>query len=213
KGGAETARKNIRRIWSADITRGQRIHGTGHLLSSSVFILVLVCSVLSIPVLLVKNAHPAFENYFLVMSFFLISLIALAIFYYCSFYRRFKNKLLAFIHLAVVFPAFLAMSMGISLHNTIAVLEGWLGFKSPFIRTPKFNIAAKQKRKGWNSNKYLKKKLSTGTLVEILLSLYFFSGLVLAFMLGDFGLFPFHLMLTAGFGLVFFFSVKHSWMT
>lgn len=208
KGGAETARKNLKRIWSSPITLGQKMHGTAHLLSSSIFIFVLICSVLSIPVLLIKNAAPQYSDYFLLMTFFLVSLMILGVFYYCSVYRRFDSRLEALAYLVKMFPVFLAMSMGISLHNTIAVLEGYFGFKSPFIRTPKFNVAAN--KENWRKNKYLKRKPGRGTLVEILLALYFFSGTVLAFILGDYGLFPFHFMLTMGFGAVFYYSVKHS---
>jgi hypothetical protein len=35
------------------------------------------------------------------------------------------------------FLPFLALSSGLALHNGLAVLEGWSGHQSPFIRTPK----------------------------------------------------------------------------
>ncbi len=214
KGGAETARKIIGTIWHADISMGQKFHGTAHLLGSSVFILVLLCSVLSIPMLVIKNASPEYEKYFLLMSFFIISLMSLSVFYYFSLKRRFTSRFKAIVHLLKMFPLFLAMSMGISLHNTIAVIEGLLGFKSPFIRTPKFNVKGDQNNKkgtsNWKSNKYLGKNLSRGTILEMFLALYFFAGTVLAFLLHDYGLLPFHMILTVGFGLVFFLSLKHS---
>jgi cellulose synthase/poly-beta-1,6-N-acetylglucosamine synthase-like glycosyltransferase len=212
KGGAETARKVLRQIWSSDIRLGQKLHGTAHLLSSSIFLLVLICSVLSIPVLLIKNALPEYSDYFLLMTFFVVSLMILSVFYYCSFYRRFHSRFRAFIYLAGMFPMFLAMSMGISLHNTVAVLEGYLGFKSPFIRTPKFNISssAKSAAAGWRANKYLKRNLGRGTLAELFLAAYFLAGIVVGFLLHDYGLLPFHIMLATGFGLVSYYSVKHS---
>ena len=211
KGGAETARKHIRLIWRSKIGLGKKLHATAHLLSSSVFLCVLTCSLLSIPLLLIKNSMPRFSTYFLLMSFFIISLIFLGIFYYASIFRRSKNRFRAFVHLIKMFPMFLAMMMGISLHNTLAVLEGLLGFKSPFIRTPKFNLTAKSK--SWKKNKYLKKNISLLTIVEAFLSLYFFSGIAIAIYFTDYGLLPFHLMLTVGFGLIFYYSMKHSYST
>jgi cellulose synthase/poly-beta-1,6-N-acetylglucosamine synthase-like glycosyltransferase len=208
KGGAENAKKNIGLIWNSNIRLGQKIHGTAHLLSSLVFICILTCSILSIPMLLLKNALPAYSKYFLLMSFFLISLLILSVFYYCSLHRRSQNRFRTFAHFVVMFPAFLSMSMGISLHNTIAVLEGLLGFKSPFIRTPKFNLSTKNKT--WKNNKYLNKSISLLTLCEGFLSLYFLSGVVIAIYFRDFALLPFHLMLTMGFGLVFYYTMKHS---
>ncbi|MCP5107670.1 MAG: glycosyltransferase [bacterium] len=212
KGGAETGKKNIGLLWRSNIRLGQKIHGTAHLLSSLIFFCVVACSVLSVPLLLIKVTQPEYSKYFLLMTFFFISMVFLSVFYFCSLYRRAGSGFRAFVQLAGMFPAFLAMSMGISLHNALAVLEGVLGFKSPFIRTPKFNLSASSsaKNKGWKTNKYLDKKISLLTVMEGFLSLYFFVGAAFAIYAKEFGLLPFHLMLTAGFGLVFYYSLKHS---
>ena len=109
-----------------------------------------------------------------------------------------------------MFFTFFSIAMGFSLHNSIAVLEGHIGKKSEFVRTPKFNI--RKFKDNWKNNKYLRKKLSSNVLIEGLLMLYFGFGLYSAFIVGDqggdFGLFPFHLMLCIGFGYVFFKSLS-----
>ena len=98
---------------------------------------------------------------------------------------------------------------GFSLHNTIAVLEGHLGKKSEFVRTPKFNI--NNIKDSWRKNKYIRKKVSLNVIIEGILTLYFAFGIYSAFVVGnlegDFGLFPFHLMLFFGFGYVFYKSI------
>lgn len=208
KGGAETFKKNIGRIWRSDIRLGQKIHGSAHLLSSQVFIFVLICSVLSVPVLWVKKISPVYADWFMLLSVFVVSMFILSIFYFSSLYRRRKSTLGTLGHMLIMFPPFLAMSMGISLHNTIAVLEGLLGFKSPFIRTPKFNISATDK--SWKDKKYVSKQINLPALLEIILCLYFLGGIVLGILLQDFGLLPFHLMLFTGFGLVFYYTIKHT---
>tara|TARA_Y100000589_G_C26938459_1_gene541321 strand:+ start:221 stop:613 length:393 start_codon:yes stop_codon:yes gene_type:complete len=108
-----------------------------------------------------------------------------------------------------MFFTFFSIAMGFSLHNSIAVIEGHIGKKSEFVRTPKFNI--KKFKDNWKNNKYLKKSLSKNVVLEGLLMLYFAFGLYSAFIVGDqggdFGLFPFHLMLCIGFGYVFFKSL------
>ena len=59
----------------------------------------------------------------------------------------------------------------------------------------------------WKGNKYLKKNVSPNVVIEGILMLYFAFGMYSAFIVGDqggdFGLFPFHLMLFIGFGFVF----------
>ena len=89
--------------------------------------------------------------------------------------------------------------------NTVAVIEGYMGIKSSFVRTPKFNISNK---KDAMANKYDKKSLSIINIMEgILFVVFTFTALNRAFY-GDFGMVPFHLMLGIGYGSVFFFSVK-----
>ena len=99
--------------------------------------------------------------------------------------------------------------MGFSLHNTIAVIEGHIGKKSEFVRTPKFNLTSF--KDNFKSNKYINKKVSFNVIIEGFLILYFGFGMYSAFIVGDqggdFGLFPFHLMLFSGFSYVFFKSV------
>ena len=64
----------------------------------------------------------------------------------------------------VLFPIFLALSMGLSLHNSIAVLQGYWGKKSAFIRTPKFNIRGI--KDSFQKQNYLAKKLPRTTIME-----------------------------------------------
>ena len=51
KGGAETARKMLPKVWSSGISLNNKIQATVHLLSSSIFIFVFLMGVLSFPLL------------------------------------------------------------------------------------------------------------------------------------------------------------------
>lgn len=208
KGGAETARKNISRIWKAPVKLGQKMHGTAHLLSSFVFIAVLLLALLSVPALMVQVTLPLYGKLYMLMSFFILSLISLGIFYYFSMHRRYPDILSCLGHFIPMFPVFLALSMGISLHNGIAALEGVLGFKSPFIRTPKFNVSAPNQ--SWKKNIYTRKTISLMTLFELFLAFYFLGGVFTGIYFSNYGMLPFHLMLFAGFGTVSFYTVRQT---
>ncbi len=91
---------------------------------------------------------------------------------------------------------------------SIAVIEGLLGKKSEFIRTPKFNIESL--KENWKQNIYISKIISKNTIVEGLLVVYFIFGLYSGYKFNDFALFPFHLMLLFGFSYVFFQSLKRN---
>ncbi len=204
KGAAETARKNLPQVLASNIRTMDKIHAMFHLLNSSVFVCLLLASVLSIPMLFIKDANPGLTLLFDLGSIFLIGFFSIAFFYWVASKsihpvktRRYYWK---------IFPSFLIVSMGLSLHNGLAVLEGLFGFKSPFIRTPKFNIT--KKGESWQGNEYIRPSLSWLTVLEGLLSLYFIAGIAAGIYLNDWGLIIFHLMLALGFASVFYHSVK-----
>jgi hypothetical protein len=103
----------------------------------------------------------------------------------------------------------MTISMGLSLHNGIAVLEGLIGHKTPFIRTPKFN--ATNKDAGNKNNSYIKYKLDLSTLAELLLGIYFLSAIILGVYLNDYGMIIFHAMLAIGFITVSYQSMRSIW--
>ncbi|MDB4170562.1 glycosyltransferase family 2 protein [Polaribacter sp.] len=210
KGGAENFQKMTKRVLKAKgLPLKTKIHSVLHLLNSSMFLNVFIVAVLSIPMLYIKNEYAYLKNYFYMTSFFVISSLIFFICYWQMYKRMYGNGLLKFFNFIGMFFTFFSIAMGFSLHNSIAVLEGHFGKKSEFVRTPKFNI--KNLKDGWKNNKYIKKKPSINVIAEGILVFYFAFGMFSAFIVGDqggdFGLFPFHLMLFIGFGYVFFKSI------
>ncbi len=210
KGGAENFRKMLWRVVrSKNISAKTKIHGLLHLLNSSMFLSIFIVAVLSIPMLYIKNEYAHLRDYFYVMSFFIMSTIIFFVCYWFMYRNIYGSGFKKFFGYIGMFFTFFSIAMGFSLHNSIAVIEGHVGKKSEFIRTPKFNI--KSFKDNWKNNKYLKKSLSKNVVLEGILMLYFAFGLYSAFIVGDqggdFGLFPFHLMLCIGFGYVFFKSL------
>ena len=210
KGGAENFRKMLWRVLtSKNISAKTKLHGILHLLNSTMFLNVLIVGILSIPMLYIKNEYAHLRPYFYIMSFFVMSTIIFFVCYWIMYKRSHGNTFKDFIKYIGMFFTFFSIAMGFSLHNSIAVLEGHIGKRSEFVRTPKFNISSL--KDSWKGNKYLRKNISINVVFEGLLMVYFAFGMYSAFIVGDqggdFGLFPFHLMLTIGFGFVFFKSL------
>ncbi|MGC1242476.1 MAG: cellulose synthase family protein [Chryseosolibacter sp.] len=203
KGGAETARKLIGRLMKSKLSIVQKLHGFLHLFNSSVFVALLMAAVLSLPMLNIKNTDPRIHFLFSLGGVFLIGFLSVAVFYWTSTQRFYTHPFKKFI---VLFPAFLIISMGLSLHNGLAVIEGWLGIKTPFMRTPKFNIVGK--RDTWVNNTYLNSNLNMITVMEGFLSVCFIFAIVRAIQTNDTSLVVFHVMLALGFGTVFLLSLK-----
>jgi cellulose synthase/poly-beta-1,6-N-acetylglucosamine synthase-like glycosyltransferase len=206
KGGAECFRKMA---WTIITFKGvkfsDRLHGLSHLFNSSVFVFILLMSLLSLPVLHIKDSFSDLNFFIQFGSIFISSTIFLMYYYWLAFRDKSSNIVGSFFRYVGRFFQFLIVSMGLSLSNTVAVLEGYMGIKSSFVRTPKFNVAAKSEFKG---NKYDKKSISLITIGEGLLMLLFGFTTINRAIYGDLGMVPFHLMLTLGYGLVFFSTLK-----
>jgi hypothetical protein len=201
KGAAENFQKNYPKLlWNKNVTAGTKFHGFFHLLNSSMFLVILLLAVLSLPVLYIKNSNPQFSGYFNVIAFFAISTLIFFICYWVTYTKTHGKGIKSFFSFVGMFITFFSVAMGFSVHNSLAVLEGHFGKKSEFIRTPKFNI--NNLKDSWKGNKYLSKNLSFSIIIEALLWLYFGFAVFSAFLLNDFGLIIFHLMLFSGFGFV-----------
>ena len=88
KGGAENFRKMFKRVIFSDISFRSKMHGILHLLNSTMFLNVLIVGLLSVPMLYIKNEYGHLREYFIVMSFFVISTI---IFFVCYWYMYKKT--------------------------------------------------------------------------------------------------------------------------
>lgn len=205
KGGAECFIKMWKRILTTKgVKMADRVHGLSHLFNSSVFIFILMISIISLPVLHIKDSFSDLNYVLQYGAVFLLSTVFLMFYYWHSFRDKSSNFFVSFVKFVGRFFQFLMVSMGLALNNTVAVIEGYLGIKSSFVRTPKFNVNKKSEFKG---NKYDKKRLSLINIGEGLLMVLFGYTTINRAIYGDIGMVPFHLMLTIGYGMVFFYSV------
>jgi len=207
KGGAENARKLIPAILRSEMPFIKKMHATTHLLSGSVFLFIFILGVLSVPALfLMSTINMNTPIYWI----FMLGVITASCVYFVGnkdttwidlpLYRKMFN-------FAIMFPLFLSLSMGLSLHNSIAVIQGYRGCKSAFIRTPKFNIH--QLQDSFKKGLYEASQISGITIIEGLLSLYFLIAVIISVELGKTSLIVYHLMLMIGFGSIFIYSIKH----
>ena len=209
KGAAECVKKNLGAVLKKkQLSLSTKLHAIFHLMNSTVFVFIMISALLSIPMLFIKKDFIELKTVILFAAFFLISFLILALFYFISLLqeeKKFPNNVVRFF---IIFPLFLSVSMGLALHNAVAVLQGYFGKKTPFKRTPKFGFQS-----GWNNwkhNKYIERAIDGITVAEGLLSLYFTFGIVAGIMLKDYGLLPFHILLAFGFGFVCYYSIVHS---
>lgn len=211
KGGAETARKMLPDVWSSGLPLRHKVHATAHLLASSIFLFVFICGVFSVPLLFLLDelALAGFDKDIFVV--FLVGLLSVIGVYYVANVRSVANHEASFgkslMRFLFLFPVFLSLSMGLSLHNSVAVLQGYRGKKSPFVRTPKFNISSVRDK--LQTGRYLSGKLNWVTVGEGLLAVYFLFAVAGGAYLGNTTFIVFHALLSLGYGAIFYYSVKH----
>ncbi len=210
KGGAENFRKLSSKIISAkEFSLKTRLFALSHLMNNSLFIMIFLAGFLSVPALFIKNIHTHYKIIFNMGTVFLFATLIFSWFYWNAYQYTKKKKIfkpLAFIY---DFILFLSFSMGLSLHNTVAVIEGYTGRKSSFIRTPKYNISSGKQNK--TITRYLTPKINWTTWAEGILTFYFLAGIITGIRLNDFALFPFHTMFAFGFGMIFYYSIEQVW--
>jgi cellulose synthase/poly-beta-1,6-N-acetylglucosamine synthase-like glycosyltransferase len=207
KGGAETARKMLPTVWRSTLPLSKKIHATIHLLASSIFVFIFIAGVLSVPVLFILP-HLSINAGWLKWG--LIGMLSvISIYYVANVQAELKQEstFKRFAKFLILFPVFLSLSMGLSLHNSIAVLQGYLGKKSPFVRTPKFNIQSI--KDSFRKGKYAHSKISWVTIFEGLLALYFLWAVIAALQTANTSFIVFHTLLGIGFGSIFYFTLRH----
>jgi hypothetical protein len=108
-----------------------------------------------------------------------------------------------------LFLSFMPMSLGLSLYNAVAVVEGLRGKVSAFVRTPKYGGNGGQQKSSLQKASYMARKISWVTIAEGVMSLVFLSSAIVGLATGNTAFVLFHSMLAFGFGTICYYSIKH----
>ena len=204
KGAIETAKKILPLVWKSNVPLRVKLQSTFHLTNNLVFPFILLAAILNVPLIFIKNSGPH-EAYFAVMSLFVLAFVSSFLFYLYSqkdIRTDWRKKI-------VLFPLFMAGSMGFAVNNSRAVFEGLMNRKSEFVRTPKFKVEGN--KDSLKENKYLgKKKIDLMVMVEVIMAVYCLIGIVSSIYFLEIAALPFQLLFFTGFAFVSYTSIKHS---
>jgi cellulose synthase/poly-beta-1,6-N-acetylglucosamine synthase-like glycosyltransferase len=114
--------------------------------------------------------------------------------------KNWKNKTLQYLFLIL-------FASGISINNSVAVIDGMIGKKNEFLRTPKFGVV--EKRQKWESQSYVLPFTKT-TVIEIFFSIYGCVALIISLMSGNPLFMPVIALQTFGFIYVAYLSIVQS---
>jgi cellulose synthase/poly-beta-1,6-N-acetylglucosamine synthase-like glycosyltransferase len=205
KGTIEVAKKILPAVWRSTLPLRVKIQSTFHLGANIVFPFIILVAILNVPLVIIKNVMPQYGWYFNLMVIFTLASVSTFIFYTVAQYTIHRKD---WHERIILFPLFMAGSMGLAVNNTRAVLEAIFNKKSEFVRTPKFKV--EKNGDTWKSNKYKAKKIDCTVFVELALAAYFFIGICISLFCMEFAAIPFQSMFFFGFAAVGGLSVHHA---
>ena len=173
-----------------------------HLTSNIVFPFIIMVAFLNVPVVVIKNTVGGFDEFYSMMSIFILASISTFLFYTYAqraIHLDWRRRLL-------LFPVFLAGSMGFAINNTRAVFEALVNRKSGFTRTPKQG----DNKEAIKTKKYSERKVSGTVIVELLMAIYFVIGIGISAFYLEIAAIPFQILFLLGFGLVGYLSLRHA---
>ncbi|HEY9517492.1 MAG TPA: glycosyltransferase [Gemmatimonadaceae bacterium] len=201
KGTQETARKLLPSLWRSELPRWDKLQGTAHLLGNSSYPFLLIVGLLN-PLMVVAAHHYDVRVLWPLSAYFLFSLFG-TFAYYAEAERAGHSN---WIPRVASFPLFLGASIGLSVNNAQAALEGLFGKKSPFIRTPKYHITTRGE--SWKEKQY-RSPVRWTTVGELLLGMYTVAGLAYAIWMQEYGAIPFLVLFASGYLLIAVYSIRH----
>jgi cellulose synthase/poly-beta-1,6-N-acetylglucosamine synthase-like glycosyltransferase len=197
KGAAECSRKNLGKLYgSKDLSLSAKLIGSFHLLNSSAYIVIFSFMILSLPMAYFFERHGENADPLGLLNYTYITSALLFLVFLGGNLKVSTNKWETALLFPFLFPLFLMLSMGISLYLMLGVIEGYIGKRSDFVRTPKFNITSNNGE--WKNKKYAGIKLRPVFLLELLLLVYCSLSIFYTYQVGNNPLLIYEIMFTAG---------------
>ena len=199
KGSIQTAKKLMPRLLRAPLPWFTKYQAGLHLAGYSMHPFILLAALTSpLPFWFEENV---FSRGPLIGSglFTMLTLgpLSMCLYTQAHLYPNWKQRLYAL-------PILLILGTGLALNNTRAILEALLGWRSPFVRTPKFHIETAADT--WRTKRY-RPAFPWASLGEVLLACYCAYSLLLAWQHGALLVNPYLLIYTAGFATVALYSL------
>jgi len=172
KGSIQVCKKVLGQVWSSDEPLRIKLEATAHLGANFTYLLMFGVLVLMYP------ANFMFQNswqkaLFLDLPVFFLASLSVIIFYLSA---QGAQRRWGWLKTLPCLPLLLALGVGMSINNGLAVLEALFDRPSDFVRTPKYG----QKNSAIRPKSSYKVARSVGFWIEMILAIYFSTLTVLA---------------------------------
>ena len=193
KGLIQTSKKILPRILRSDLPFHTKLEAFYHLTANISYPLMIVLSILLMPAMIIRFYQGWFQMLLIDMPLFLASTFSISSFYLVSQKELFpRTWYKTFLYL----PFLMALGIGLTLTNSMAVLEALFGIKSSFKRTPKYRVAKKGEKS--QASKY-RKRLGIVPWIELAIGSYFALTIWYAIANGNYFTVPFLFLFFMGY--------------
>jgi cellulose synthase/poly-beta-1,6-N-acetylglucosamine synthase-like glycosyltransferase len=203
KGLVQVGKKLMPRVWRhPQLTLQQKIELSFRLFGNCAAPLMIVLSVLHIPVLIVRFNQGLFHMLLLDVPLMLLATLSVVSFYGTTILYRYPDEK----RRLWMIPIVMGMGIGLVFSNTRAVIEGLLGIKSSFVRTPKYRV--ENSKDNWLQQARLYgRKHGLLPLLELAFALYFVGAVAYALRSRIYATIPFLMIFLLGYGYMAFMSL------
>jgi cellulose synthase/poly-beta-1,6-N-acetylglucosamine synthase-like glycosyltransferase len=196
KGLMQTAKKILPRVLRSDMPGAVKAEAVFHLTANISYPLMVFMSIILLPAMIVRFYQGWVQVLIIDLPLFLASTCSISSFYLAAERALYpKTWKRTFLYL----PFVMAVGIGLSVRNALAVMEAIVGVKSEFVRTPKYRVEAGAQGSGaWAKKKYHK---SAGWMpfAEVALGLYFAGAVFYALQNENYATVPFLLLFVWGY--------------
>jgi cellulose synthase/poly-beta-1,6-N-acetylglucosamine synthase-like glycosyltransferase len=193
KGSAQTTKKLFWTVLTAKLPLKVKIECLFHLTNNFAYLFLVLLAALQLPNMLMRQRMNDPELLLLDVPLFCSTCLSIVVFYLTTHRALYGNLGDAVRRL----PLMMAVSIGLSINNARAVLEGLFGVQSEFVRTPKHGVQARGD--GWVKKKYRAGSGTIGTMLELGFGLYIVATILLAIVTGSWVSIPFLVLFMVGF--------------
>jgi cellulose synthase/poly-beta-1,6-N-acetylglucosamine synthase-like glycosyltransferase len=194
KGLIQVAKKLLPRIWRSPQPLYVKLEATFHLTANLAYPLMVLFSVILLPAMIVRFYQGWFQMLYLDLPLFLASTCSVSSFYMVAqreLYPQDWWKRIRFV------PFLMATGIGLSVTNSIAVMEALCGKRSEFVRTAKYRVELKEE--GWEHKKYVRRGGGWKPFIELGLAAYFVFATAYSFRVENYLTVPFLLLFFIGY--------------
>ncbi len=202
KGSIQTAKKLLPRIFRSNLPLRVKSEAFFHLAANMAYLLMVPLSVSILPVVLMRRNMDWGQMFIYDVPLFLMATASVGAFYIVSQKELYTDWTVTFKYL----PLLMGLGIGLSINNSVAVIEALMNKESEFVRTPKFGI--EKKNDSWASKKYKGNKNLMITFVELALGFYFTYAVITCITEGIWLTLPFLMMFQYGYLYISFLSLS-----